>query len=96
MEDLEELRAAIPDWEVVSEGGVERLRKVFRFDDFAHALAFTNAVAEIAEAEDHHPDLHLSWGRVTVELRTHVIGGLTENDFILAAKIDPLPVELKG
>lgn len=64
------------------------LIKTYRFSDFADGLAFVNRAGAIAEAEDHHPDLHLSWGRVTVELQTHVIGALTENDFILAAKLD--------
>src|SRR5207253_1635055 len=65
-----------------------KLAKVYRFPDFASGLAFVNQAGAIAEAEGHHPDLHLAWGRVTVELQTHVIGALTENDFILAAKLD--------
>lgn len=64
------------------------LARTFRFPDFASALAFVNAVGRLADAEDHHPDVHLSWGQATVELWTHAAGGLTENDFILAAKID--------
>jgi 4a-hydroxytetrahydrobiopterin dehydratase len=73
-----------PDWSV--EG--DRLRKEFRFADFARALAFVNRAGEVAERENHHPDLHLSWGKVVVETWTHSAGGLTENDFILAAKIE--------
>jgi 4a-hydroxytetrahydrobiopterin dehydratase len=72
-------------WEVV-EG--HHLRRGFSFPDFREALAFTNRVGAIAEKEGHHPDIHLSWGRVTVEIWTHKIDGLTESDFILAAKID--------
>jgi 4a-hydroxytetrahydrobiopterin dehydratase len=64
------------------------LVKTYRFPDFAAGLAFVNRAGAIAEAEGHHPDLHLAWGRVGVELSTHVIGGLSENDFILAAKLD--------
>ncbi len=79
------LLVQIPGWEI-REG--KRLERLFRFQDFAAALAFTNRVGAIAEAQDHHPDLHLSWGRVRVVLWTHVAGGLTENDFILAARID--------
>ncbi|HLU65849.1 MAG TPA: 4a-hydroxytetrahydrobiopterin dehydratase [Kofleriaceae bacterium] len=66
----------------------DRLRKEFRFPDFAQALAFVNRAGEVAEQENHHPDLHLSWGRVLVETWTHSAGGLTENDFVLAAKIE--------
>ena len=81
------------DWEVVDEHLLER---TFRFPDFRQALAFTNRVGELAEAEDHHPDLHLTgYRQVAVELSTHAVKGLTDNDFILAAKIDQLPVELK-
>ncbi len=72
-------------WDVINE---HHLLKEYRFEDFAQALAFVNRVGEIAEEEGHHPDLHLSWGRVVVEIWTHAIDGLTESDFILAAKID--------
>jgi 4a-hydroxytetrahydrobiopterin dehydratase len=65
-----------------------RLTKTWKFPDFATALAFVNQIGAIADAEDHHPDVALSWGRVGVELWTHAAGGLTENDFIVAAKID--------
>jgi len=78
----------LADWEVVNE---HHLSKEFRFPDFVTALAFLNKVGEIAEHEGHHPDLHLSWGRVAVEIWTHKVGGLTESDFVLAAKIDELP-----
>lgn len=74
-------------WEVLS---YMKLRKSFTFPDFKTALAFTNKVGEIAEAEGHHPDIQLSWGKVIIELTTHAIKGLSENDFILAAKIDTL------
>lgn len=65
-----------------------RLAKKWAFRDFAAALAFVNRVGAIAEAEDHHPDVTLGWGRAGIELWTHAAGGLTENDFIVAAKID--------
>jgi len=65
-----------------------RLRKAYTFTDFAGALAFVNKVGAIAEAEDHHPDVMLSWGRVVIELWTHSVKGLSENDFICAAKFD--------
>lgn len=67
------------------------LEKTFPFPDFAAALAFTNAIGAIAEAEGHHPDIHLAWGKVGVTLWTHKIDGLTESDFVLAAKIEKLP-----
>ena len=64
------------------------LEKSYRFDDFRQALAFTNRVGALAEAEGHHPDIYLAWGRVTLKIWTHKIDGLTESDFILAAKAD--------
>ena len=66
------------------------LRKVFSFPDFIQALAAVNQIGTLAEEQRHHPDLHLAWGKVAVEIWTHKIDGLTESDFILAAKIDEL------
>ena len=66
------------------------LARTFKFPDFRQALAFTNRVGELAEEQGHHPDLYLAWGRVEVTIWTHKIDGLTESDFILAAKIDQL------
>jgi len=68
----------------------KRLVRAFKFPDFAKALAFVNRVGELAEAEGHHPDIFLSWGKVKISLTTHKIGGLWDSDFILAAKIDTL------
>ena len=67
------------------------IERVFKFPNFATALAFVNRVGAIAEAEGHHPDIELGWGRVAIKVYTHKIDGLTESDFILAAKIDALP-----
>lgn len=64
------------------------LTRTFKFPDFAQALKFTNAVGEIAEQQGHHPDMHLAWGKLKVEIWTHKINGLTESDFIFAAKVD--------
>jgi 4a-hydroxytetrahydrobiopterin dehydratase len=64
------------------------LEKEFRFADFAQGLAFTNAVGAIAEEQGHHPDIHLGWGKVQIEIWTHAVDGLTRADFVLAAKID--------
>lgn len=72
-------------WELV-EG--HRLARSYEFPDFASALEFTNDIGAIAEEQGHHPDIHLSWGRVGVEIWTHKIDGLTESDFVLAAKFD--------
>lgn len=85
----------VKDWEVVDPdaaagAGVQKIRKEFKFKDFKTALAFVNRVGAIAESEGHHPDIGLSWGRVIITLWTHAIGGLSENDFILAAKVDAL------
>ena len=84
-EDLRREAARIPGWH---ERDGRRLRKTFVFPDFAAALAFVNRVGEAAEAQGHHPDLHLAWGRVDVETWTHDVGGLTESDLQLAAEID--------
>ena len=72
------------------------LRQEFLMKDFLAAVRFMQAIAQVAETEDHHPDIHLTgYRRLSIELSTHSIGGLSENDFILAAKIDALPRELK-
>lgn len=71
--------------------GAHHLEKEFRFRNFRDALAFTNRVGELAEQQKHHPDIHLAWGLVKIQIWTHKIDGLTESDFILAAKIDTLP-----
>jgi 4a-hydroxytetrahydrobiopterin dehydratase len=75
----------LPDWKIVEE---HHVAKSFLFADFKTALDFVNRVGAIAEQEGHHPDLALSWGKVDVQIYTHKIRGLTESDFILAAKID--------
>ena len=89
-EEIEELSPQVPDWELVDVDGVPRLRRVFPFSNFADALAFTNAVGEIAEQEGHHPELVTEWGRTTVSWWTHKIRGLHRNDFVMAAKTDEL------
>jgi 4a-hydroxytetrahydrobiopterin dehydratase len=84
--ELDDLAAQLGGgWQVVDG---HHLEKQYSFDDFASALAFTNAVGAIAEAEGHHPDIYLAWGRVRLSIWTHKIDGLTESDFILAAKAD--------
>jgi 4a-hydroxytetrahydrobiopterin dehydratase len=87
-ERLTPLKAQVPAWEVVNE---HHLCRTFKFRDFAKALAFVNRVGAIAEEQGHHPWIHFTWGKATVETWTHKIDGLTESDFILAAKIDRIP-----
>lgn len=88
-EQRESLLAEIdPQWRVVDGHHLER---AFAFDDFRGPLAFTVRVGELAEEQGHHPDIYLSWGRVVVTIWTHKIDGLTESDFVLAAKIDEVP-----
>lgn len=85
---LDDLAAQLDEgWNVVDG---HHLEKEFRFGNFVDALAFTNRVGEMAEAQGHHPDIHLSWGKVRVEVWTHKIDGLTESDFVWAAKCDRL------
>lgn len=79
-------------WEVFED---KKIRREFRFKNFVKAMAFVDCVADIAEAEDHHPDIHIHYNRVVLELWTHAIGGLSENDFIVAAKIEKM-AELDG
>ena len=88
--EIATLAPEVPDWELVEVDGVRRLRCVFSFDDFAQALAFTDAVGGVAEAQGHHPALLTEWGRTTVSWWTHKIKGLHRNDFIMAAKTDAL------
>jgi len=88
--EIAELHPQVPDWELVELDGIKRLRRVFPFDDFAQALAFTDAVGAAAEEQGHHPALLTEWGRVTVSWWTHKIKGLHRNDFIMAAKTDEL------
>jgi 4a-hydroxytetrahydrobiopterin dehydratase len=87
-EELAALERQVEGWQVVEE---HHLSKTFKFADFRQALEFVRHVGELAEEQGHHPDLHLSWGKVDITIWTHKIDGLTESDFILAAKIDQLP-----
>jgi 4a-hydroxytetrahydrobiopterin dehydratase len=76
-----------PGWNVAKE---QQLEKEYKFKDFREALDFTNKVGELAEAQGHHPDIFLAWGKVKLVIWTHKINGLTESDFVLAAKADEL------
>ena len=86
--ELTSLSAQLSGWTVA---GGHHLEKAYRFPDFLTALAFVNRAGKVAEDEGHHPELCLGWGHVDVRIWTHKIDGLTESDFILAAKLDQLP-----
>jgi 4a-hydroxytetrahydrobiopterin dehydratase len=85
---LTDLLEQVNGWTVVREHHVQ---KTFEFPDFATALAFVDRVGELAEDQGHHPDIYLAWGKVEIKVWTHKIDGLTESDFIMAAKIDRIP-----
>jgi 4a-hydroxytetrahydrobiopterin dehydratase len=86
--DLQNFLKQLSKWRVIEE---HHLEKEYDFSDFASALAFVQRVGELAEQQGHHPDILLRWGKVKITIWTHKIDGLTESDFILAAKIDELP-----
>jgi len=88
--EIEELKPQVPEWQVVERDSAKQLERSFGFGNFAQALEFTNRVGEQAEKEGHHPALLTEWGRVTVTWWTHKIGGLHQNDFVMAAKTDEL------
>jgi 4a-hydroxytetrahydrobiopterin dehydratase len=85
--EIGELLAELDGWEVVRE---HHLVKSYTFEDFREALAFVNRVSQLAEEQGHHPDICFGWGRAELTIFTHKIDGLSESDFILAAKIDEL------
>ncbi len=88
-EELKQLKEQVDGWDVIEE---HHISKTYKFPNFVKALAFVNKVGEIAEEQGHHPDIFLTWGKVSIKTWTHKIDGLTESDFILAAKIDEIPV----
>lgn len=87
-EELKALMPNIPDWSVIVVDGIMQLSREFKFRNFEQAIAFTNRVGEIAEAEDHHPAILTEWGKVTVTWWSHKIRGLHKNDLIMAARTD--------
>jgi len=89
LDEVNDRLAAVPEWKLADDGKL--IRRKYKFKDFVSAMAFLQKVGELAEQEQHHPDLHLTgYKNAAVELTTHAIGGLSENDFIVAAKIDQL------
>ena len=95
-EEIAEFRPQVPDWKIIEVDGIKHLEKEFRFDNFVHALAFTNKIGELAEEEGHHPALLTEWGKVTVSWWTHKIRGLHRNDFIMAARTDQAFASAEG
>lgn len=89
-EEAEKYLAQVSDWEIVDEDGKLKIRKRFVLESYLAGIEFVNRIAKVAEAEGHHPDLYVGYKKVSVSLMTHYIGGLSENDFIMAAKIDNL------
>ena len=87
-DELRELMPAIPDWQVIVVDGVMQLTREFKFPNFAQAMAFSNRVGDLAEAEGHHPAILTEWGKVTVTWWSHKIRGLHRNDLIMAARTD--------
>ena len=88
--EIADLQKQVGDWEVVTQDDILRLQRIFKFRNYAQAVEFTNQIAAIAEEEDHHPLIVLEWGKVTVQWWTHVVKGLHQNDFIMAAKVDKI------
>ena len=89
-EEISDFTQQIPDWAIVEEEGIKRLKRIFRFNNFMDAVEFTQKVAVVAEDENHHPAILTEWGKVTVFWWSHKIEGLHVNDFIMAAKTDQL------
>lgn len=91
--EISELKPQVPNWEIINVDGEARLERTYKFSNFQTALAFTNRVGEIAEAEGHHPALLTEWGQVKVSWWTHTIHGLHLNDFIMSAKTDEIAAQ---
>lgn len=87
-EQINQYLLTLPEWVIVEREGIPRLERRFKFPDFKEALAFTNQVGDIAEEVDHHPAILVTWGMAAVSWWTHVINGLHDNDFIMAARTD--------
>lgn len=87
---IQDMMPQVPDWTLVREEGIDKLRRTFKFRNFLEALEFTNRLGAVADEQGHHPIITLTWGRATVTWFTHDIKGLHRNDFIMAAKTDEL------
>jgi 4a-hydroxytetrahydrobiopterin dehydratase len=89
-EQVTTYNAELPDWKIVQVKTVDRIRRSFKFKNFSQAIEFTNLVGEISEEQDHHPVIVLEWANARISWWTHTVKGLSENDFIMAAKTDAL------
>ena len=89
-EEINQYKTQVPEWEVIKDENKSYLQRIYKFANFKKAMAFTQAVGEIAEQQGHHPVLTTEWGKVTVSWWTHAINGLHQNDFVMAAKTDNL------
>jgi len=87
---IDQLLGELPGWSVVQAEGHSELTRTIKFKGFMRGVELVGRISEVAEAEGHHPDLHLAYGSLKIDLWTHAAGGLTENDFVLAARIDRL------
>ncbi|MBI2550420.1 4a-hydroxytetrahydrobiopterin dehydratase [Candidatus Woesearchaeota archaeon] len=90
VDEAMKLLPQVQQWRLAEVSGINAIERKLKFKDFAEAMKFVNKVAAVAEEQGHHPDIKISWNRVTLQLTTHAIKGLSENDFIMAAKIDEL------
>lgn len=93
-QEIKEYQTQVPNWQITELDGEKRLERLYKFPNFMNALAFTQKVGEEAENQGHHPALLTEWGKVTVTWWTHDIGGLHQNDFVMAAKTDKIANEL--
>ncbi|MEM8603547.1 MAG: 4a-hydroxytetrahydrobiopterin dehydratase [Cyanobacteria bacterium P01_H01_bin.121] len=87
-QDIEIMQTQVPGWDVVTEDGSKRLRKVYKFKDFVTAMDFANRVGQVAEEQGHHPLICTTWGETTIFWWTHAIDGLHQNDFVMAARTE--------
>lgn len=90
IEEAKKLLQQVQQWQLLQINGTDVIEKMFKLKDFAEAMKFVNKVAALAEEEGHHPGIKINWNKVALQLTTHAIKGLSENDFIMAAKIDEL------
>lgn len=88
--EAQELMQQIPDWKIIEVNDIQQLERKYKFKNFVKAMEFANQLAELAEAEGHHPGMLVEWGKVTVTWWSHSIKGLHNNDFVMAAKTDTL------
>ena len=86
--EIKQFQKEHPDWELVEEDSIKKIKRVFKFSNYRKAQHFTNQVADMAEFEDHHPAIVLEWGRATVSWWTHKIGGIHRNDLVMASETD--------